>query len=329
MAGREVVSQELPHRRTRLFGAAGVSLVDFRCREHGERDSPEEPNPTHSIAFVRRGVFRRRHLGRTVLADAGHVLFFNAGHPYQYSHPVPGGDDCTILTVETSAALELVARYAPRDAQDPTAPFRLGHGRLSSRLTRLHYELLAALRYGATALAVEDVLSHFSYEAVRTAYMSHAISHRAADSTAERRHHDLAEATKVFVNRQLHDIPSLASLARTLSCSPFHLSRVFHETEGVTLRRYAGRLRGHLAADALAKGTSNLTDLALRLGYTDHSHFTNAFRREWGCPPSQFRQRYRRRTSSVGWTYAGSGSAGAPSREAPVYLTNPGLRTRD
>jgi AraC-like DNA-binding protein len=50
-----------------------------------------------------------------------------------------------------------------------------------------------------------------------------------------------------------------------------------------------------VAAHHLANGASDLTELALQLGYADHSHFTNAFHREWGHPPSQFRARYRRR----------------------------------
>ena len=32
--------------------------------------------------------------------------------------------------------------------------------------------------------------------------------------------------------------------------------------------------------------------MALRLGYADHSHFTNAFRAEWGLPPSAFRAQH-------------------------------------
>lgn len=50
-----------------------------------------------------------------------------------------------------------------------------------------------------------------------------------------------------------------------------------------------GRLRARAAAECLARGAQDLTALALDWGYTDHSHFTNAFRREWGVPPSRVR----------------------------------------
>jgi AraC family transcriptional activator of tynA and feaB len=55
------------------------------------------------------------------------------------------------------------------------------------------------------------------------------------------------------------------------------------------LRRYTRRLRARVAAERLSTGARDLTGLGLDLGYADHSHFTNSFRREWGMPPSRFR----------------------------------------
>jgi AraC-like DNA-binding protein len=76
-----------------------------------------------------------------------------------------------------------------------------------------------------------------------------------------------------------------------LGCSPFHLSRIFRLTTGLPLRQYVRRLRIVLAADRLRRGDDDLTSLALDLGFYDHSHFTNTFRREWGVPPSRIRRR--------------------------------------
>ena len=59
----------------------------------------------------------------------------------------------------------------------------------------------------------------------------------------------------------------------------------------MSLRGYLGRLRARLAAERLARGAPDLTELALDLGFADHAHFTNAFRREWGVPPSRLRAR--------------------------------------
>ena len=303
-----------------LFSSGAISVVDFRCREHGDHEGPEEPNETHSIALVRRGIFRRATQGRDVIADANHILFFNKEHGYRFSHPVPGGDDCTILTIATPVALEIVARHAPRDAERPEVPFRIGHGIASTRTRRLHYELLRATRrrdgaepagetpafrtvgtppssaagraasrcpatQPSSELAIEDVLAELGDEAVRDAYQ-----HTEKTTPVQRRHREVTEAAKLVLNRRVAAPPSLQTLAQSLDCSPFHLSRVFHATAGVSLRRYLGRLRAGIAADRLARGITDLTDLALSLGYADHSHFTNAFRQEFGVAPSQFRK---------------------------------------
>lgn len=268
-----------------------MSVVDFRCRAHVEPDGPEEPNPTHSIVLVRRGVFRRTWRGEACLADANHVIFFNAAEPSRFSHPLPGGDDCTILAVETQQALELVARHSPRDAQNPETPFCVGHGLTSPRVARLHYELLTRVRRRDAALALDDTLSELADESVRVVYgIRHTLPIRRTPAPAtRRRRRDLMEAAKLAINESLESPPDLGDLARSFGCSPFHLSRVFRETAGVTLRRYVQLLRARVAADRLAGGARDLTELALDLGYTDHSHLTNAFRREWGVPPSRFR----------------------------------------
>jgi AraC family transcriptional regulator len=280
-----------PHERHLLFESLGVSVVDFRCRAQVEPDGPEEPNPTHSIVLVRSGAFRRTWRGEACLADANHVVFFNAAEPSRFSHPLPGGDDCTILAVETQRAFELVARHSPRDAQNPDRPFSVGHGLSSRRVAHLHYELLNRIRSRDAALALDDALSELADESVRVVYGARHASpiRRTPCAATSRRRRDLLEAVKIAINGSLESPPRLGELARSFGCSPFHLSRVFREMAGVSLRRYVQQLRARIAADRLARGARDLTELALDLGYTDHSHLTNAFRSEWGRPPSRFR----------------------------------------
>lgn len=274
-----------------LFESLGVSVVDFRCHAGVEPVGTEEPNATHSVVLVRRGVFQRTRGHESLVADANHVLFFNAEQPYRYSHPLPGGDECTVLALETPRALELVARHAPRDAQRPETPFRLGHGLSSPRAARLQWELLGLVARPATRLGLEDALVELADEALRSAYQSRAggVADAQPSPPCRRRQRELVEAAKLAVSERLEAPPSLAELAGALGCSPFHLSRTFHGLAGISLRRYAGRLRARAAAERLARGARDLTQLALDFGYADHSHFTNSFRREWGLPPSRFR----------------------------------------
>src|SRR5438445_10874548 len=160
---------DAPHARKVLFESLGISVVDFRCQAHVAAEGGEEPNPTHSIVLVRRGVFRRTHRREIVLADPNHVLLFNAAEPYRYAHPLPDGDACTILTVETHRALELVGHHAPADAEHPERPFRRGTGLSSPRAVWLHWELLRLVASKANNLTLEEPLAELSHEAVARA----------------------------------------------------------------------------------------------------------------------------------------------------------------
>lgn len=289
MSRPATVERTDPHTRRLLFESMGVALVDFRCQAGVEPAGAEEPNSTHSVVLVRRGVFQRTRGRETLVADSNDVLFFNAGQPWRFSHPLPGGDDCTILALEAGRALELVARHAPRDAERPQTPFRLGHGLSSPRAARLQWELLGLMARPVTKLGLEDAVAELADEAVRSAYDSRGRAEDRPPSPARRRQRELSEAARLAVSERLEQPPSLAELAGALGCSPFHLSRTFHAQAGLSLRRYAGRLRARAAAERLARGERDLTALALDFGYADHAHFTNSFRREWGLPPSGFR----------------------------------------
>lgn len=279
------------HERRVLFQALGIAVVDFRCRARGAGYGRDEPNPTHSIALVRRGVFVRARRGQVVLADPNSVLFFNAAEPYRYAHPIPGGDRCTILTIETPRALELVARRSPRDAENPAAPFRWGDALAGSGVARLHYELLQRLRQRDGLLALEDTVSELADETIDAACGDDAVraGGRALAGRTLRHNLEMVEAVKLAINERVDSPPGLGRLATLVGCSPFHLSRTFRQTVGVSLRTYTRRLRVRLAAERLAAGEPDLTTLGLDLGFADHSHFTNTFRREWGVPPSRFR----------------------------------------
>jgi AraC-like DNA-binding protein len=144
-------------------------------------------------------------------------------------------------------------------------------------------------------LAAQDLLAELVDEAMAALGCATA-AHPRRSSRRDARRRDTVEAAKLHLTRAVGCPPSLSELAAALDCSPFHLSRIFRATTGLSLRQYLRRLRAQIAADRLRRGDRDLTSLALELGFYDHSHFTKAFRREWGLPPSQVRSSERTRT---------------------------------
>lgn len=62
---------------------------------------------------------------------------------------------------------------------------------------------------------------------------------------------------------------------------------------GLTHESLVGRARFATAASLLEETDTKILEIALDLGYSDHAHFTRAFRRWAGCPPQEFRRRRR------------------------------------
>ena len=82
---------------------------------------------------------------------------------------------------------------------------------------------------------------------------------------------------------------SLAGLANIASLSPFHLCRVFRQIVGTSIYDYLLRERLTRTLDAVLDG-GDLTMVALDAGFTSHSHFTDRFRRLFGCTPTVLRR---------------------------------------
>jgi AraC family transcriptional regulator len=85
----------------------------------------------------------------------------------------------------------------------------------------------------------------------------------------------------------------LEAVAAAAACSPFHLARLFKRETGMTVRQYRLRLRLAIALEELAGGAADLSALAVRTGFSDHSHMTGSFRKVFGATPSALRESLR------------------------------------
>ena len=84
---------------------------------------------------------------------------------------------------------------------------------------------------------------------------------------------------------------STAELAALAGLTPSHFCVVFRHATGRTVSDYLAGLRLCAGLDRLRERASDLTHLALDLGFSSHAHFSARFRRQFGCTPSQARSR--------------------------------------
>lgn len=85
-------------------------------------------------------------------------------------------------------------------------------------------------------------------------------------------------------------ITSTATLARALHSSPRTIQRLAEEFIGLPPLAIIRRYRLQEAAERLREGTATIADIAARLDYFDHAHFTHDFRRTLGYSPREYRE---------------------------------------
>ncbi len=83
---------------------------------------------------------------------------------------------------------------------------------------------------------------------------------------------------------------SADAIAASALISPSECLRCFRATIGTSPMQYVKRYRLQQAARQLKTTAGKVADIADRCGFQDISYFTRAFRAEFGCTPSQYRQ---------------------------------------
>jgi AraC-like DNA-binding protein len=99
----------------------------------------------------------------------------------------------------------------------------------------------------------------------------------------------LVRAADALLAEKFNQRLRLSDVAVELGVSFSYLARTYRAVTGSRLHTQLTRLRSCEAMRHLADGVENLTELALDLGYSSHSHFTADFRRSTGLTPSGYR----------------------------------------
>jgi AraC family transcriptional regulator len=100
---------------------------------------------------------------------------------------------------------------------------------------------------------------------------------------------DVLERLRDYVIAHLDEPIEVTALARLAGRSPFHFSRVFSRSVGMSPHRYVVHLRLQRAIELVREGRSGLAEIAARTGFADQSHLSRWVRRIHGASPTQLR----------------------------------------
>jgi AraC-like DNA-binding protein len=264
---------------TRILHTGGLGTVgEFVCRadDTAWREVNDIGDAVH-LVYPRTHVVIAQVGYPSVLATPNHVMIYDANQPYRRAVADPRGDHCTFVRVEADRVDELLAEVPEGRLPAPALP-----------LDALSYLLAHRLVDLLTAPGPLDLLE--LEEAIATlARRSLAASRRRRRTVRrERQRHALAEAAKAHLAESFAGRATLGDIGRALHVSPWHLARLFREETGFTLHAYRQQLRLRRALQLLSDG-ADLTEIALAVGFSSHSHLTTAFSRAFGRPPSRAR----------------------------------------
>ena len=260
--------------------------------------SPRHPNFSregeirrHEFVFPRTSVWIE-HPGRPAfVADATIVTFYNRNQPYARRELSPEGDRCDWYAVD-DAVLESVVRALDPAVEDrPHRPFRFTHGPVDA-VSYARQRLVAHHVAGTPspdALFVEEEMIAVLARVLRNAY-ERAGSGDRPPLGWPRDAGDIVSRARTFALAHVDEKLTLSRFAAALGCTPFRLCHAVRAVTGGTLHAWLVRLRLQLSLERVAEPRSDLTQVALDLGFSSHSHFTAAFRRAFGLTPSRFRR---------------------------------------
>ena len=271
-----------------------VRVQDYVCTAGPGGPGAEEVYDANTIVLMRHGVFCKHFGARSVTADVNHAVFFSKGSPARVSHPSDCGDRGTVFTVAPRVLNDIVRELDPTVDEHRDRPFPFVTGPCDSQTFWRHRELvqrLAAQEIQPLEHLWADVTAlQLSADVLEAAFAQKGVARPRRRAATAEDHVERTEAAKAFLARSLGERITLDDVARAVHTSPFHFTRIFQQQVGIPLHRYLTRLRLRAALERLAEGETDLTRLALDLGFSSHSHFADAFRKEFGNTPREVRR---------------------------------------
>lgn len=200
----------------------------------------------------------------------------------------PAGIDCS---AETDASADmLVVAIKPGQLALAAAEDSALEAQLNERLSGYDSELM---RY-ARALAAENAAAYpngplFWNEAADRFICRLVFGHASIPDDLSRGSLGRRALLRIreYILAHLAEPIEVAELAKLAGRSPFHFTRVFARSVGMTPHRYVVHLRLQTAIEQVRQRHMGLAEIAADTGFADQSHLSRWIRRVHGVAPSE------------------------------------------
>lgn len=93
-----------------------------------------------------------------------------------------------------------------------------------------------------------------------------------------------------WIERHLLEGFSLEQLGKDIGYSPYYCSFKFHQTTGMTIKKYRSLRKIYLSTIALKDPQKKIIDIAFHYGFSSQESFSRAFKRYFGISPNDYRK---------------------------------------
>lgn len=252
------------------------------------------PMHTHSeynAVICLRGAVEVRQYGCARVAEAGEVLFGNAGISHESIY-TPAGEYCEAVSLTISSGLlaRAIDETFGRTAQGREQPLFLG--KITSRAIR---SIAARIRDGLEGESSGN--GEYLYRLGRRLVTELLLAQPGPDHYVPGR-----PGPQLFLPRwqyvKTHELMMRSSklgfsvplAARRLNISPGRFHLLFRSTTGVSPAQYFQELILERASGMLTSTGSSVKEIGYELGFCSPSHFCATFKRQYGVSPLAFRR---------------------------------------
>jgi AraC family transcriptional regulator len=210
------------------------------------------------------------------------LTFVPAGYAYRESHETGASTRVTFLYLDPAAFLRSddgADGYLPRIYFEDSLVWETA-SKLKNTIERRQAKSMPYLE------ALSGVLSHALTRVDREPVNEPTVNRGGLASWQKR-------AVVDYIEAHLGEQVCLRKLAEVARLSLHHFCRAFKQSFGVPAHQYQVRRRMEVAKSLLADRMTSVTDIALTLGYSQTSSFSNAFRKTTGWTPTVYRREFK------------------------------------
>ena len=278
-----------------IFGSSVFFMGVFRCPPWGSAWNEENRSGKNPLfVFPRVPVEIRQFDREPVLATPNEVVLYNPFQPYLRKAVDPRGDNCEFIGVNFSVLKEAIEFYSGRQLPEGKELehcefFNTSNIRCEATTFLLQRMLMqkATEEAGQQLSEMEDAFFDLLPRLINSMQIESSSASRTPDVSTSQ---EQVWTAREIIGKRFRSSLSVESIANEIDCSVFHLCRRFKELNSISIYQFIKRTRLLSSLEEVCESNAGLSEIALEYQFSSHSHFTSAFRRQFGITPSALRK---------------------------------------